>query len=330
MTTQTNRPLPTLTDVRKARERLDGIAIRTPLIRNQRLDELTGGQIFLKCENLQRTGSFKFRGGYNAVAANLDVARAKGVIASSSGNHAQGVAEACQIFGVDVTIIMPADAPQSKKDRTMRSGAKLVEFDRYRDDRDAILDDLATKSGALKIHPFEHPDVIAGQGTVGLETGEQMSELGVVPDHVIACTGGGGLLAGIYLALHENYPGAAFHTAEPFGHDDQAKSHALGKRIANEQAPPSVQDAIITPLPGEASFALLKGQVGAGLVATDQDALNAVKFAFEELKLVVEPGGACALACIMNGALNVTKKTVVVTLSGGNVDSKMMAHALGV
>lgn len=319
---------PTLADIQIAHTRLQGRAVRTPLIRNQRLNELVGGEVFLKCENLQTTGSFKFRGGYNAVAANLELAKSRGVVASSSGNHAQGVAEACRIFGVEATIIMPSDAPISKKTRTKRSGAKLVEYDRINDDRDAILDQLALDSGALKIHPYEHPDVIAGQGTVGLEVCEQLADFGKIPDHIVVCAGGGGLVAGMYIAMCESFPRAVFHTAEPVGHDDQARSHKKGVRLSNIQAPATVQDAIVTPSPGELSFAMLNGKMGNGLAASDDEVFSVVKFAFEELKLVVEPGGACALACMLNGSINLSGQIAVVTLSGGNIDADMMVRAL--
>ncbi|MEL6750564.1 MAG: threonine/serine dehydratase [Pseudomonadota bacterium] len=319
---------PTLADARAAVARLAGLAVRTPLITNDRLDELTGGRIFLKCENLQRTGSFKFRGGYNAVCANSDAARERGVIASSSGNHAQGVAEACRMFGARATIVMPSDAPQSKMDRTRRSGADIVTFDRANDDRDALLDQLARESGALKIHPFDNCFVIAGQATVGLEAVAQLQAAGVVPDAAVICAGGGGLIAGMHLAVSDVFPDCVFHTAEPEGHDDQARSHAAGTRVQGSNPQPSLQDAIITPMPGEISFSMLLGKLGPGLTATDDEALRAVAFAYHELKMVVEPGGACALATILSGAIDLRGKTAIATLSGGNIDPSMMARAL--
>ncbi|MEM8750242.1 MAG: threonine/serine dehydratase [Pseudomonadota bacterium] len=320
--------LPDISDIRAAAETLRGEAVRTPLINSRVLDDLVGGQIFLKSENLQRTGSFKFRGGYNAVS-NLPASAAQtGVLACSSGNHAQGVAEAARLMGYKATILMPQDAPETKKERTKRSGAGVVEYDRWTQDRDTVVQEMADKSGAPIIHPYETFHVIAGQGTVGLEIAEDMQAMGLVPDHYLVCTGGGGLLAGSALGLTSSFPDVQMHTVEPEGHDDQRRSHEAGERLGGNSKNPSVCDAIVTPMPGFKSFAMCLGKLGQGLVISDEEALKAVAFAFRELKLVVEPGGAAALAAILSGKLDVRGKTIVATLSGGNIDAAMMARAL--
>ncbi len=321
--------LPTYDTILEAAGRLAGHAVRTPLLRNDILDERVGAKVFIKAENLQRTGSFKFRGAYNAVCANADAARERGIVASSSGNHAQGVAEAARLFGAKATIVMPSDAPQSKKNRTRRSGAAIVEYDRATEDRDALLDRLAAETGALAIHPYENAHVISGQGTVGLEIAEQLRDYGAQPDRAVVCTGGGGLAAGVWLALDRHFPDFKMHTAEPEGHDDQARSHQSGERVGGNSATMSVQDAIVTPMPGEVSFELLKGHLEPGLTVTDEEALQTVAFLFNEMKLVVEPGGAAALAAILFGKVDVAGETVVVTASGGNIDAAIMARALG-
>lgn len=321
---------PTYDTIVEAAERLHGHAVRTPLLRSDILDGRVGARVFLKAENLQRTGSFKFRGAYNAVAANADVARRQGIIASSSGNHAQGVAEAARLFGAKATIIMPSDAPATKKNRTIRAGATIVEYDRATQDRDDLLDRLAEETGAFVIHPYEHTDVVSGQGTVGLEIVEQLQEFGATPDRAVVCAGGGGLIAGIWLAMNRHYPACKMHTAEPDGHDDQARSHASGKRVGGNSLAMSVQDAIVTPMPGELSFDLLNGNLENGLTVSDAEALETVAFLFNEMKLVAEPGGATALAAVMAGKVDVAGETVVVTLSGGNIDALTMARALEV
>ncbi len=319
---------PTYDTIVEAAVRLAGHAVQTPLLRNDILDERVGARVFIKAENLQRTGSFKFRGAYNAVCANADAARARGIVASSSGNHAQGVAEAARLFGAKATIVMPSDAPASKKSRTMRAGAKIVEYDRATEDRDALLDRLADETGAVPIHPYENPYVISGQGTVGLEIAEQLKDYGAVPDRAVVCAGGGGLIAGIWLALDRHFPSCKMHTAEPEGHDDQARSHAAGERVGGNSLTMSVQDAIVTPMPGEVSFDMLKGRLEPGLTVSDDEALDTVAFLFNEMKLVAEPGGATALAAVLFGKVNVAGETVVVTLSGGNIDPATMARAL--
>ena len=318
--------LPTIADVRAAADRIADEAVRTPLLNSAHLDGMTGGRVWLKCENLQRTGSFKFRGALNALRAYGEAVR-EGVVACSSGNHAQGVAEAARILGVPATIVMPTDAPRAKIERTRRAGATVVEYDRYTEDREGIAKDIAEREGAVFVHPFENPHVIAGQGTCGLEAADELRGRGEIPDVVLVCAGGGGLTAGVTLAMRDAFPEIAVHTVEPEGFDDQKRSLECGERVPNEPGGRSICDAIVTSMPGERAFAILCG-AASGLVVTDEDVLSAMAFAFRELKLVVEPGGAVALAAVLSGKLDLKGRTVLATLSGGNVDPDVMARAL--
>lgn len=318
----------TIADVRAAARRIAGEAVRTPLLTSPVLDRETGARVFLKAENLQRTGSFKFRGAHNALSAQPD-AVARGVVACSSGNHAQGVAEAAAIVGVAATIVMPADAPEMKKARTRRAGATVVEYDRYTEDREAIAQGIAERDGALFVHPYEDPFVIAGQGTCGLEVAEDLSAAGVVPDAIYVCAGGGGLLAGILIAMRDAFPDVAMVAVEPEGFDDQTRSLASGQRVSNADGGRSICDAILTPAPGRRSFAITSG-IATGTTVTDEEALAAVAFAATELKTVVEPGGAVALAAVLKAGRTgeLSGRTVVATLSGGNIDPAVLAKAL--
>ena len=319
---------PKFSDIESAARVLDGVSVRTPLLRSSHLDSLCDAQIFLKPECLQHTGSFKFRGAYNAVS-NLPIDReSKGIIASSSGNHAQGVAEASRLFGAPASIIMPTDAPKIKIARTRRSGATIIPYDRN-EDRDAILTSEAEKTGSYPIHPFEDPYVISGQGTVGLEIAQDLSALGLSCDYLLAPTGGGGLISGISLAMNHYFPDCLIHPVEPKNYDDYTRSLMAGERLSVESGTPkSVCDSIVTPTPGELSFSLARNLLSYGIVLSDSDSLLAVSYAFRELKLVVEPGGAIALAALLSGALKVSGKVVVVVLSGGNIDSSMLSRAL--
>ena len=318
--------LPTIADVRAAAKRIAGEVVRTPLLRSDLLDARAGGRVFLKAENLQRTGSFKFRGAFNAVSACREAAQG-GVVACSSGNHAQGVAEAAAIHGLPATIVMPRDAPKAKMERTRRAGATVVEYERFEEDRTAIAQGIAERDGAVFIHPYEDPYVIAGQGTCGLEIVEQLREVGAVPDAVLVCAGGGGLASGVSLAVRDAFTDVAIHAVEPEGFDDQRRSLERGERVAVEPGHTSVCDAIVTEMPGERAFAILRDHAS-GLVVSDDEVLRAVAFAFHELKLVVEPGGAVALAAILFGKLPTRGRTLVATLSGGNIDPAMLHRAL--
>ncbi|MEL6947782.1 MAG: threonine/serine dehydratase [Pseudomonadota bacterium] len=320
--------VPTIQDIREAADRIASHAVRTPLVTSPVLDALTGARVFLKAENLQRTGSFKFRGAFHAVSMLDDALRQHGVVACSSGNHAQGVADAAAILGLPATIVMPKDAPDMKKVRTKRLGATVVEYDRYTEDRDQITQAIAERTGAALIHPYETIDVLAGQGTAGLEAAADLDAANISLDRALICAGGGGLMAGMLLALRDTYPDIAVHPVEPDGHDDQRRSHAMGKRLGGNNGGASVCDAIVTPMPGALSFSICQGQVAEGLTVTDEEALAAVAFAWRELKLVVEPGGAVALAALLSHKVDVRGETVLATLSGGNIDPEMMVRAL--
>ena len=319
---------PGYADVLAAADRLRGQAVRTVLVRSDLLDEITGARVFLKPECLQRTGSFKFRGAYNAISALDPEVRARGIVTLSSGNHAQGVAEASRLHGVAATIIMPSDAPVIKRRRTEAMGARVVSYNRATDDRDQITSDLAKELGATIVHPFEHPGVIAGQGTIGLELVEDLGRLGLTPDAVLTCCGGGGMTAGIALAVKQLVPTADIYTVEPEGFDDQAQSFVSGERVRNRQTTGSICDALLSPMPGLNTFAINRTRVTRGLTVTDAEALAAVGFAARELKLVVEPGGAVSLAALLQRRVDLAGKTVVAVLSGGNIDPDMLSRAL--
>ncbi len=327
MTTD-NPPLPTIADLRQAARRIAGHAVRTPLIASPFLDEAVGGRVLLKCENLQRTGSFKFRGAYNALCALPRETRARGVVAMSSGNHAQGVAEAARLFGVRATIVMPADAPEVKRARTVRSGARIVAYDRAGEDRDAVAARFIAEHGGTLVHPFNDAAVIAGQGTVGLEIAEDCAALGVRPDAVLMPASGGGLAAGIGLGVRDASPQAGIVLVEPEGFDDYRRSLAAGKIVANERSAGSLCDALLVNQPGSLSFAINRAHAATGVAVSDGEALDAVAFAFRELKLVVEPGGAVALAALLAGHVTARDRTLVVVLSGGNIDLPVLAEAL--
>lgn len=315
--------------VRAAAERLRGAARRTPLLESDLLNAAAGRRVLVKAEALQRTGSFKFRGAFNRLARLSPPVRERGVVACSSGNHAQGLAEAARFFGVPATIVMPSDAPAVKRVRTERSGARVVPYDRAREDRDAIAEAIAAETGATFVHPFEDRDVIAGQGTVGLEIAADCRALGATPDAVLVPASGGGLVAGVALALADVFPGVAVHTVEPADFDDHARSLAAGAIVANDRGGVSIADALLAPRPGDTTFGINSRLLAPGLVATEAQMLAAVGFALAELKLVVEPGGAAGLAALLAGALPGAGRTIVVVLSGGNADPAIIARALG-
>ncbi len=320
--------LPKFSDVQEASKILKGHAVRTPLLKSDVLNEQLGARVFFKPECLQRTGSFKFRGAYNAMQHVPETSRGSGVLACSSGNHAQGIAEAAGLMGYKATIIMPSDAPATKVERTRRLGATIIFYDRQNEDREQLLREKAEETGMHVIHPFDNFHVIAGQGTSGLEVCEDLKAMDIQPDHVLVNAGGGGLLAGTYLSFDHFFKGTKVHTVEPEGHDDQARSHTKGERVGGNVQEASVCDAIVTPMPGELSFAMLNGKLARGLTVSDDDALRAVAFAFREMKLVVEPGGAVSLAALLSGKLDVSGKIVVAVLTGGNIDEDMLARAL--
>jgi threonine dehydratase len=321
-------PLPTYGDVLAARERLGSLVCRTPLIEHPALNAATGARVLLKAENLQRVGAFKFRGAYNKIAQLDGAAYPGGVVACSSGNHAQGVAAAATLRGLKSTIVMPADAPRLKVERTRAFGAEVVAYDRTKEDRDAIARDLCARRTAAYVHPFDDPDVIAGQGTAGLEMMEQAAALGAVPDIVLVGASGGGLIGGVSLAVKEKSPATLIYSVEPAGFDDLARSLQRGARERNDRLAGSICDALMSVTPGELTFEMAKSNLAGGLAVSDEEAKAAVRFAFRELKLVLEPGGAVSLAAILAGKLPLEGKTVAAILSGGNIDPALFAEII--
>ena len=320
--------LPTAADVDAAAARIKGIAIRTPLVNSPVLDERLGARVFLKCETLQRTGSFKFRGAYNKISQIAPEKKAAGVVAYSSGNHAQGVAHAAALCGVPAAIVMPSDAPKAKRERTAALGGEVVLYDRDREDRAAIARAICEKRGATLVPPFDDPAIIAGQGTAGREIAEDLAALGVRPELVVIGASGGGLAAGITLALKARAPDARFYTAEPAGFDDTMRSFQSGRRERNAKMSGTICDALMTETPGVITWEINRKLIGQGVAATDEEVGRAVAFAFRELKLVVEPGGAIGLAALLAGKLDVRGKVVVGVLSGGNVDADMFERLI--
>jgi threonine dehydratase len=319
---------PTFGDILAARRRLGALACRTPLVEHPALNALTGARVLLKAENLQRVGAFKFRGAYNKVAQVDRATHPGGVVACSSGNHAQGVAAAATLMGFKSAIVMPADAPRLKIARTRAFGAEVVAYDRVKEDRDAIARQLCSARQAAYIHPFDDPDVIAGQGTAGLEMMEQAEAIGAVPDVVLVGASGGGLISGVSIAVKEKSPATVIYSVEPAGFDDLARSLEGGSRESNSALSGSICDALLAATPGELTFEVAKRNLAGGLSVSDEEAKAAVRYAFEELKLVLEPGGAVSLAAILAGKLPIKGKTVAAVLSGGNIDPALFAEII--
>jgi threonine dehydratase len=316
-------------DIDAAAKVIAPFAVRTPLLSSPVLSERVGAKVYLKPELLQRTGSFKFRGAFNKLSSIPAAARGAGVVAFSSGNHAQGVAAAAQILKMQATIVMPSDAPLSKRERTRGYGAEVVLYDRDREDREAIARDIAGKRGATVVPPYDDPMVIAGQGTVGREIAEDMAALGVTPDIVVAPASGGGLIAGIATAVKARFPQTAVIVAEPENYDDHARSLRAGKREAHQAKGRTICDALMAEIPGKITFAINGQLLAQGVTASDEEVGQAMAFAFRELKLVVEPGGAVGLAALLAGRIDARGKNVVIVLSGGNVDADLYARLIG-
>ncbi|MGH1356441.1 MAG: threonine ammonia-lyase [Thalassovita sp.] len=314
--------------IEAAAQRLRGHARLTPLLNSPFLDDIAGRRVLVKPECLQHTGSFKFRGAWSALSAMEPAQRDRGVIAFSSGNHAQGVAYAARLHGVSAVIVMPSDAPVLKIDNTRAYGAEVVLYDRATEDRDAIGAALAAERGLTMIKPFDDPQVIAGQGTTGLEIATQAAEFGVTEAEVIVCCGGGGFTSGVALALEKYAPKMRVRPAEPVGFDDVRRSLESGRIERNPQMTGSICDAIISPQPGELTFPIMHRLCGLGLVVSDDDCLRAMALAFQRLKVVAEPGGAAALAAALFHGDTLQNDTVIVTISGGNVDTGMFQTAL--
>lgn len=312
--------------IRAAAARMEGVVRQTPLLSAPLLDRIAGRRVLVKAECLQLTGSFKLRGAWSALSALPDEVRDRGVLAYSSGNHAQGVAYAAQRHGVPAVIVMPADAPAVKIANTRAYGAEVILYDRATEDRDAIGAALVAERGLTLVKPYDDAQVIAGQGSVGLEIAAQATALGIRDGAVVTCCGGGGLAAGIALALEAEAPTLHLQTAEPAGFDDMARSLALGRVQRNDRLTGSICDAILTPQPGELTFPILHRLAGPGLVVSDDQALQAVALAFHHLRIVLEPGGAVALAAaLFNPDL---PQTVIAVATGGNVDPGLFRAAL--
>jgi threonine dehydratase len=320
--------LPTFSDVVDADTRIRPYALETPLLRADALDDATGGQIFVKAECLQPRGAFKMRGAANAMMNIPAADRHKGVVAFSSGNHAQGIAYMAKALGMQATIVVPSDAPKGKLESVARDGAKIVTYDRNLESREAIGAQIANEQGAALIQPFDHWDVIAGQGTCGLEMIRQAQGFGVTLEDIVVCASGGGLAAGIALAVEGSSPTTHIWLAEPAGHDDFGRSLVAGKLLSNETGTRSIQDALLTQTPGDLTFPILSRAGATGVAITDDEALYAMAFAFKYLRIVLEPGGAAALAGVLSGKIPTKGRAIGVTGSGGNVDPETFIRAL--
>lgn len=320
--------LPSFDNIRVAAARLQGLAVRTPLLENPALNERVGGRVLMKAETLQRTGSFKFRGAFNCISQIPEDARAGGVVAYSSGNHAQGVAAAAALCGLPAVIVMPADAPTIKVENTRGYGAEVVFYDRIRESREDIAAAIAAQRGATLIRPYDDPDIIAGQGTCGLEICEDANSLGVEIDSQLVCCGGGGLTAGCALAFAALSPQTAIYTVEPEGYDDTRLSLQAGRPVPHGEASGSICDALLAPRPGDMTFAVMTDRVRGGITVTDAEVKAAMRYAFRTLKLVVEPGGAVCLAAVLAGKIDVADRVTGLTLSGGNVDAEFYRAVL--
>lgn len=319
---------PTFADIEAAAERLRGHAVVTPLLENAALNQRAGGRVLIKPENLQRTGTFKFRGAFSRMSRLSSEELRRGVAAYSSGNHAQGVPAAGAILGAPTVIVMPADSPTVKVEGARRLGAEVIFYDRWKEKREVIGAQLARDRGMTLVPPYEHPDVIAGQGTAGLEMARQAEAIGAKLGAVLVCTGGGGLTAGVALAMEATSPETAVFSVEPQGFDDTRRSLEAGERVSNDPEARSICDALLAPEPGPLTFSINGRLLKGGLVVTDAEAAEAMRYAFGTLKLVLEPGGAVALAAVLSGKLPTQGRTVGVVCSGGNVDPALFARVL--
>jgi threonine dehydratase len=324
----TDLPAPTFSDIQAAAQRLHGHAVVTPLLENAALNARVGGRVLIKPENLQRTGTFKFRGAFSRMSRLSPEQLRRGVAAYSSGNHAQGVPAAGAILGAPTVIVMPADSPTVKVEGARRLGAEVIFYDRWTEKREEIGAKLATDRGMTLVPPYEHPDVIAGQGTAGLEMARQAKAAGAKLETVLVCTGGGGLTAGVALAMEAMSPDTAVYSVEPEGFDDTRRSLEAGERVSNDPAARSICDALLAPEPGPLTFSINRRLLHGGFVVTDAEVAEAMRYAFADLKLVLEPGGAVALAAVLSRKLPTEGRILGVVCSGGNVDPELFARVL--
>ena len=319
---------PSYQSVRDAAACLRDIVMRTPLLESLALNEKLGARLFLKCETLQHTGSFKFRGAYNTLSRLSAAQKSAGVMAYSSGNHAQGVALSAKLLGIPATILMPGDSPAIKLNNTRGYGAKVITYDRFGQSREEIGEKIAKDNNLTLIKPYDNYFVISGQGTAGIEIAEQLKDRNIRADLCVAPTGGGGLIAGASLALRELSPSTKIYAAEPENFDDTCRSLAAGERLENETGHQSICDAIVTPTPGKITFGINKLTLSGGLVVSDEETRAAMRTAFHYFKCVIEPGGAVALAALLEEKVDIKGKTVVAIASGGNVDPALYRDIL--
>lgn len=317
-----------LTDIEHALERLSGAALRTPLLRCAELSDRAGASVVIKPENLQHIGAFKFRGAYNRLAQLDQDEQRAGVVAFSSGNHAQGVAYAAKLLGIPATIVMPTDAPRIKLENTRRLGAEVRLYERQGESREQIASALAAERGAVLVPSYDDPDIIAGQGTCGYELVEQAAALGMRPAALLVPCGGGGLLAGVSTAVRALLPETAIYGVEPENFDDHARSWKSGVRESVPGTHSTLCDSLMTPIPGALTWSINRTTVSNFLVVTEDEVRHAVSFAFRYMKLVVEPGGAVALAALLSKKLNLEGQELALILSGGNIDPLVLDNCL--
>ncbi len=316
--------LPSFEGVLDAARQIKGVAVRTPLIESPALNAVVGGRVLMKAENLQRAGAFKFRGAYNRISRLNAEEKARGVVAFSSGNHAQGVAAAAVLVGTSAIIVMPSDSPRVKVEGVIGFGGEVRLYDRWTESREAIGAAIAAERGSVLVPPFDDPFIIEGQGTVALE---MLDQADAPMDQLLCGASGGGLMAGINLVMAERSPQTKVIVVEPEAYDDTARSLAAGERVGHPQGPPSICDALMSPMPGVLTWPINRRLAGA-LTVSDAEVAEAVRFAFRHLKLVVEPGGAVSLAALLSGKSETKGRTTGIVLSGGNVDAVLYGEIL--
>jgi len=315
-------------DILSAADQIAGVAVRTPLIESPALNDRVGGRVFIKPENLQRVGAFKFRGAYNRLSRLTEAEKARGVVAFSSGNHAQGIAHAAELLGIKATIVMPKDAPELKLANTRGFGAEVVLYDRYNEDREAVARRVVGDSGATVVPPYNDPFIMAGQGTVGLEIAQDLAAMGVTPDQAVINCGGGGLCSGAYMALYKHFPDLDGYVVEPEAFDDVTRSLESGTIEQVDFGARSVCDALLTPSAGDLTFPIMKDLGLEGVTVSDDEALDAVAYAAIRMKLVGEPGGVASLAALLSGKVEAKDKTTVAVISGGNIEPAQLQACL--